>query len=78
MGIVGLVCWGAVKDGLSIFSTACVVWGSDGSGCVGDIELSQRLVRAVPDGQGTFMVADGLPPIVDIMACKLLQLNPGA
>ena len=77
MGIVGLVCWGAVKDELSIFSTACVVWGSDGSGCVGDRELSERLVRAVPDSQGIFMVADGLPATVNIMACKLLQLNPG-
>ena len=36
MGIVGLVCWGAVKDGLLIFSTACVVSGSNGGGCVGD------------------------------------------
>ena len=36
MGIVGLVCRGAVKDGLLIFSTACVVSGSNGGGCVGD------------------------------------------
>ena len=57
MGIVGLVCWGAVKDGLSIFSTACVVWESDGGGCVVDRELGERLVGAVPDSQGIFMVA---------------------
>ena len=57
MGTVGLVCWGVVKDGLSIFSTACVVWGFDGGGCVGERELGETLVRAVPDGQGTFMVA---------------------
>ena len=57
VGTEGLVCWGTVKDGLSIFSTPCVVWGSDGGGCVGERELSERLVRAVPDGQGTFMVA---------------------
>ena len=66
MGTVGLVCWGVVKDGLSIFSTACVVWGSDGGGCVGERELGERLIRAVPDGQGTFMVAGWAPPIVNM------------
>ena len=29
----------------------------DGVGSVGERELGERLVRAVPDGQGTFMVA---------------------
>ena len=57
MGTVGLVCWGTVEDGLLIFSTACVMWGSDGGGCIGERGLSVRLVRAVPDGQGTFMGA---------------------
>ena len=52
---VGMVCWRTVEDGLSIFSTACVVWGSDGVGCIGERELGVRLIRAVPDGQGTFM-----------------------
>ena len=57
METVGLVCWGVAKDGLSVFSTACVVWGSDGGGCLGERELSERLVRAVPVGQETFMAA---------------------
>ena len=57
MGTVGLMFWGAVKDGLSIFSTAYVVWGSDGGGCVGERGLGERLVRGVPDDQRTFMVA---------------------
>ena len=57
VGTVALVCWRTVKDVLSIFSTACVVWGSDRGGCIGERELGERLLRAVPDGQGTFMAA---------------------
>ena len=55
MVTVGLVCWRAVEDGLSIFSPVCVVWGSDGGGCIGEKELGVRLVGAVPDNKGTFM-----------------------
>ena len=43
MGIVGLLCWRTMEDGLSIFSTACVVWDCKE-------ELGVRLFRAVPDG----------------------------
>ena len=57
MGAVRLVFWRTVEDGLSIFSTTCVVCGSDGGGCIGERELGVSLVRAVPDGQGTFMGA---------------------
>ena len=55
MGTVVLVCWRPVEDGLSIFPPACVAWGSQGGGCIGERELGVSLVRAVPDGQGTFM-----------------------
>ena len=52
---VGLVFLRTVEDGLSIFSTASPVWGSDGGGCIAEKKLGVRLVRAVPDSQGTFM-----------------------
>ena len=55
VGTMGLVCWRTVEDELSIFSTACVLWGSEGDGCIGEKKLEMRLVRTVPDGQGTFM-----------------------
>ena len=67
MGIVGLVCWRTVEDGLSIFSTAFVVWGSDGVGCIGKRELGLRLVRAVLMAREPSWEGDGLPPIVNIM-----------
>ena len=50
MEIVGLLCWRTIEDGLSIFSTACVVWDCKE-------ELGVRLFRAVPDGQEIFMGA---------------------
>ena len=36
-----------VEDGWSIFSTACVVWGSVGGGFTGKMELDMKVVRAV-------------------------------
>ena len=63
------MCLRTVEDGLSMFSTTCVVCGSDGGGCIGERELGVRLVRAVPDGQGTFMGAGW---------ADYSRLNPGA
>ena len=77
MGTVGLVCWRTVEDGLLIFSTACVVWGSDGGGRIGERELGVGLVRAVPDGQGTIMGA-GWGTSHSQYHADCSRLNPGA
>ena len=67
MGIVGLVCWRTVEDGLSIFSTAFVMWRSDGVGCIGKWGLGVRLVRAVLTTMESSWEQDELPTIVNIM-----------